>query len=457
MNAQADAAALTPSDENPFYVQAMAALAREQDVVAQEDIYGTNGMKLVSKGSKVSQPQFERLAQHKLKVPLDHVLASERPIDATALAIAAAQILERDSVYCRLAARSGDALAIKQALAALKLPRPLLLRLTVMREQRPAMFEHSLRTAMIANALALRLRLPASARELLAVAALCHDIGEMHTDPLLLADNHDITPDERRFIHVHPLTGHVLLRGLADFPAAIPLAVLHHHERLDGSGYPYGLRSDKISPLSKLVAVADVAETVIRRFDLARLDMLARLHHGRFDAAAVSALRDLIHVTPEDACGQPEAQGAALQLSKLADMLQAWATLREVFELRVAPARVEASPLAFLFERMMAIRQLVLRAGIDPDHIDSIMSLAREDPGILLELRTMLDEMDWLQLDLANEIDRRAPKLGSLAAGPLEALKQQLRPSAAAAIPPELLSIVPEHDPEAEAAPPRRA
>ena len=441
--------------ENPFYLQAVAAFAREQPMVAQEDIYGANGIKLVAKGSQVSQQQFARLAQHRLTVPLDKVLASERTLDAASLAIAAGKILDHDQVYCRLANRSGDPLAIKQALAALKLPAPLWQRLTVMQAQRPAMFEHSLRAAMIACALAQRLKLPPGERDILLVAALCHDVGEMHTDPMLLASEHDITPAERRYIHVHPLTSYVLLHGIPGFPPAACQAVLHHHERLDGSGYPHGVRSDKIPPLAKLVAVADVAETVIRRFDLPRLDMLARLHHGRFDQAAVDALRDLIHFVPQDALAPPPPHGAAQQLNRLADVLQAWYTLREVFERHVAPAAPDVSPLGFLFERMQAIRQLVLQAGIDPDHIDDILALSREDPAILLELHTMLEEMEWLQLDLANEIDRRAPQLQGLAPDALSGLVQHLRPVVPLSIPQELLAVAPDDDADAEPVPPR--
>ncbi len=137
-------------------------------------------------------------------------------------------------------------------------------------------------------------------------------------------------------------------------------------------------------------------------------------------------------------------------------MLQAWFTLRDVFERQVAPAAPEASPLAFLFERMLAIRLLVLQTGIDPDHIDDILALSRDDPAILLELHTMLEEMDWLQLDLANEIDRRAPQLAGLASDALSGLVLHLRPTASLSIPPELLGIAPDADAEAEAAPPRR-
>ena len=251
----------------------------------------------------------------------------------------------------------------------------------------------------------------------------------MHTDPLLLDSGHNITPDERRFIHVHPLTSHVLLNSINGFPPAARLAILQHHERLDGSGYPHGLRADRITPLAKLLAVADVAETVIRRFDLPRLDMLARLHHGRFDQAAADVLRDLIHATPQDAHHAAVEQGTAGQLAHLADLLRAWFALRSAFEHQVAPAAPERSPLAFLFERMNTIRQLVLQAGFDPDHSDSMLGIAQDHPHVLLELRTMLDEMEWLQLDLANEIDRRSAELLGLSRAPLSDLLRHLRPT----------------------------
>jgi hypothetical protein len=58
----------------------------------------------------------------------------------------------------------------------------------------------------------------------------------------------------------------------------------------------------------------------------------------------------------------------------------------------------------------------------------SILSVAREDPAIHMELRGMLDEMDWLMQDLANEIDRCSPELGGLSQGALKGLIGQLRP-----------------------------
>ncbi|MTV41948.1 hypothetical protein [Duganella radicis] len=71
--------------ESPYYLQAVAALARRQAVTAHQDIYCDSGMKLVAKGTALGEEQFQRLARHKLAEPLDNMLISERAIDAASL------------------------------------------------------------------------------------------------------------------------------------------------------------------------------------------------------------------------------------------------------------------------------------------------------------------------------------------------------------------------------------
>ncbi|HZV67149.1 MAG TPA: HD domain-containing phosphohydrolase, partial [Telluria sp.] len=252
-------------DENPHYVRAVTEFGEQAEVLAAEDIYASNGMKLIAKGARIDLRQFEHLTHHKLAAPLDHSLCTEQPVDAAGLALAAGKFIEQHAVYRRIAMRAGDPLAVKHALANLTLPAPIQMRLSVMRARRTEMYEHSLRTAMVAFALAQRLHLPEREHGALLLACLCHDIGEMHTDPAILATGHSISPAERRFVHVHPITSYVLVHELPGFPPAAAQAILHHHERLDGSGYPNDLPGPRIPALARLVAVADVAEAVIKR------------------------------------------------------------------------------------------------------------------------------------------------------------------------------------------------
>jgi hypothetical protein len=76
---------------------------------------------------------------------------------------------------------------------------------------------------------------------------------------------------------------------------------------------------------------------------------------------------------------------------------------------------------------MASIRSLALQAGLDPDNMANMLEIAQEDATLQGELRSLLDEMDWLLRDLANEFDRRSPELTGLSQGVLKDLLDQLR------------------------------
>jgi putative nucleotidyltransferase with HDIG domain len=413
--------------ENPHYIRALTGMGDKREVIVAEDIYASNGIKLLAKGARINSLQYERLTRHRLSAPLDSMLTTERPVDATALALAADKVIEQQAAYRRIVIRAGDQAKLKYHLGALRIPEAVKVRLTVMKEQHQDLYQHSLRTAILAFALAQRIGLPPTQYEAAILAALCHDCGEMHTDPVILDPSHTITPEERRFVHVHPITGYVLLHEMSGFPSSAAQAVLQHHERLDGSGYPHALSGQHIGSLAQLVGIVDVAEAVLRRFELPRVDMLFRINHMRFSRAMLDPLRDLLHVTPEDVHGWPDADGTAAQLAQLAELLRAWFTLRALLERQIAPATSEASPLAFLFERMASIRSLVLQAGLNPDNMANMLEIAQDDALLQGELRSLLDEMDWLLRDLANEFDRRSPELTGLSQGALKELLDKLR------------------------------
>lgn len=413
--------------ESPHYVRAVTEMGDQREVIVAEDIYASNGIKLLAKGARVDSLQYERLTRHRLSAPLDNMLTTEMPVDAATLALAADKVIAQQAAFRRIAARAGDPAKLKYHMGTLRIPEPVKLRLTVMQEQHKDLYQHSLRTAILALALAQRIGLSPSQYEATILAALSHDFGEMHTDPVILDPSHTITPEERRFVHVHPITGYVLLHEMPGFPSCAAQAVLQHHERLDGSGYPHSLCSQHIGTLGQLVGIADVAEAVLRRFELPRVDMLFRINHMRFSRAMLDPLRDLLHVTPDDAHSWPDAAGTAAQLAQLAELLRAWFTLRALLERQIAPASSDTSPLAFLFDRMASIRSLVLQAGLDPDNMANMLEIAQGDAMLQGELRSLLDEMDWLLRDLANEFDRRSPELTGLSQGALKDLLVQLR------------------------------
>ncbi|KAF4405439.1 HD domain-containing protein [Streptomyces lycii] len=127
-------------------------------------------------------------------------------------------------------------------------------------------------------------------------AGLLHDIGKLGVPTRLLRKDGPLTPEERRVIELHPEYGHEIVRGIA-FLEEARAAILHHHERLDGSGYPYGLSGHRIPEFARVVAVADAfdAMTSNRSYRRARpveaaVTELRRCAGTQFDPRMVRAL-----------------------------------------------------------------------------------------------------------------------------------------------------------------------
>ncbi len=131
--------------------------------------------------------------------------------------------------------------------------------LTDLRDPYTAGHQHNV--TRLACAAAEAMRLPADRREGLRVAALLHDIGKISVPAEILAKPSELTPVEFGLIKAHPRAAYDVLRSI-DFPWPVADIVLQHHELLDGSGYPQGLRGDGILLEARILAVADVVEAM---------------------------------------------------------------------------------------------------------------------------------------------------------------------------------------------------
>ena len=107
--------------------------------------------------------------------------------------------------------------------------------------------EHTRRVALLAAQVGEELKLSASARRHLAVGGLLHDIGKLSVPLEILNKPGKLTDDEFAAIKRHPVDGRKLLEELGGFPERIHGLVSDHHERLDGSGYPRGLKAGELS------------------------------------------------------------------------------------------------------------------------------------------------------------------------------------------------------------------
>jgi putative two-component system response regulator len=93
------------------------------------------------------------------------------------------------------------------------------------------------------------------------VASSFHDVGKMTVSQEILNKPGRLTVEEFAQVKVHPEAGYALLKHIP-FPWPIAEAVLQHHERMDGSGYPRGLKGDEILPMARVLAIADVLDAM---------------------------------------------------------------------------------------------------------------------------------------------------------------------------------------------------
>jgi PAS domain S-box-containing protein/putative nucleotidyltransferase with HDIG domain len=125
----------------------------------------------------------------------------------------------------------------------------------------PGISGHHRRTARLARAIAEELGLPHDLVESIRLASLLHDIGKISVPGEILNKPAPLTAAEYELIKGHPRWGYELLRG-AELPYPTVEILLQHHERLNGSGYPEGLKGRDILVESRILAVADVVEAM---------------------------------------------------------------------------------------------------------------------------------------------------------------------------------------------------
>jgi HD-GYP domain-containing protein (c-di-GMP phosphodiesterase class II) len=148
----------------------------------------------------------------------------------------------------------------------------------------PYTFRHSTNVATLARGAARLLGLSAEEGRRLHQAALLHDIGKLGVSNLILDKPGRLTPEERAAIERHPLHTWDVLSRVSAF-AGIARSAAMHHEKLDGSGYPWGVRGDELDVFARLLVVADIYEAMTAdrpyRPGMTPHAAVALLHHER--------------------------------------------------------------------------------------------------------------------------------------------------------------------------------
>ncbi len=120
---------------------------------------------------------------------------------------------------------------------------------------------HQKRVSNLARSIAQEIGMPKDQIEAVRMAGMIHDLGKISVPAEILTKSTSLSELEFELLKVHPQTSYDILKDI-DFPWPIARIVLQHHERMDGSGYPAGLKGNEILKEAKIIMVADVVEAI---------------------------------------------------------------------------------------------------------------------------------------------------------------------------------------------------
>lgn len=124
-------------------------------------------------------------------------------------------------------------------------------------------YTHSINVALLSALIGKWMKYGKPMQESLLVAGLLHDIGKMKVDKVILNKPDKLTDEEFNEIKRHPIYSYELLQNHTDISLETKLGILMHHERIDGSGYPYGVYNEDINDIAKVLAIADTYDAMI--------------------------------------------------------------------------------------------------------------------------------------------------------------------------------------------------
>ena len=113
---------------------------------------------------------------------------------------------------------------------------------------------HSMRSTVLAITIGLELHIPLSKLIELGVTCILHEIGMIRLPSQLYLSRRALSPLEKNLLNTHPIISYTILKEM-DLPLSVCLAVLEHHEKEDGTGYPRHIKHDKISLYAKIISV----------------------------------------------------------------------------------------------------------------------------------------------------------------------------------------------------------
>ncbi len=249
----------------------------EPGLVMAKTIWNDTGLPLLQKGAVVSQPIINRLKQLNIKyvyiddkisegIEVNESIPPEKRIHAVKKiteSFKKIKGLEGKKASYVLDIQSVEiGIIVEDLLDAILNSNEMLTVLTDSFLYDEYLYQHSFQVTLYSLAIAKELGYSYKDMKLIGIGAMLHDVGKLQVPTNILLKPGSLTDEEFEMMKQHARLGFDILRNLHSISLLVAHCAFQHHERLDGSGYPRGLKENEIHPYAKIIAVADVFDAV---------------------------------------------------------------------------------------------------------------------------------------------------------------------------------------------------
>ncbi|HEX5685856.1 MAG TPA: HD domain-containing phosphohydrolase [Ideonella sp.] len=402
---------------NHHYLDRVVALSEDSGVEASEDIMARNGMKLLAKGARIDARARARLLEYKLTKPLESMMRVVEGVGSRKIDRVAEALLERHPLLSRLCGAATGKL-LSTSLRDLILTSQVDSLLSVYAAQGPAKLEHAVGIALVSAAMANQIS-GGPPMDLMLLAGLLHDVGEVYIDPAILAPGARLTPQQWKHVAAHPIVGARVLKDMPGAGIKVANAVLHHHERLDGFGYPAGLRGDALPLPGQVLAMAEMLIGLLEAgsHNAERAAVAVKLIPGEFNRALLDKVATAAHAETKNRPAQDDAGASVQELAeRVITVYGAVQRFRQNRELIVSKIPTASASLKSLLEHAVERSQRISLAfsstGLDSHQPDELTARLTElDANVRLEVSIVLRELQWRLREVKREVTLRSAQL----------------------------------------------
>lgn len=403
--------------DQSHYAIHLSEVNKTQNVTATEDIFAENGLLIAPKGTNIDHATAERILRLRLFQPLESLVRLEQAMTAENLDNEFRGTLDSYPDARELHTTCIFQENLKWLVHSNPVNPMLMQELTVMRERLPSFFRKTLLCTWLSVMIASELGMKDNAVTDIYLAGLSHDIGFLHIPPDIFQQT-PLSATQWRAIQSHVIIGYFLLKRLYGADSAAARAVLEHHERCDGSGYPVGKTEGQLDTAGQTIGIADSLQAIrMDKFaasgrNLKGLVPVLHMNSGKYSPAVCEAAYSILTRSgPSQSSVNPCSDAGTLVenlISRGNRLQKAVAILHTLDTSRMTAAGNEYKKISSIID---SVKPNIARSGLVANEViewlEGVQGEAQDAPlDELTEMDTLQTELHWQLKRICRVIDQ---------------------------------------------------